>query len=404
MSNEILEQVTAEVRQFNAEEITPIKERLLSLEERATSPNDQKVADLEARLDDATAKYDGLQEEVRLVQSGQQPVAAETKSEPFKGTIFKDIDETRRQLIEGETRTLTLGTTLTSTGKLESEEASAFIDHVVEQTATLSRIQTRRMRNQIANIDRLALSTQKLVAAPGETTTVADANAFTVAQRQLTTTEVVWGENISLSFLEDNIEQAGIEGHIVSLVAKQFGNDLNDLAWNGDSATGTFLAINSGFHKLGLDDSAVVDYDASGDSTAKALAAGMLKAMPSQFRTIPDLTFFWTPAAAQLYADEVAARVSGLGDATLIGGLPTLRYFGVPIVADPHVGSTTADIAMLAPASNLIFGIQRDVTYDTEWKPRERQFELTWTARIDFQHAFGGLNVLADGIVAGVNT
>ena len=93
-----------------------------------------------------------------------------------------------------------------------------------------------------------------------------------------------------------------------------------------------------------------------------------------------------------------------MGDQTLINGLPSLRYFGLPIVADPHVAAKVTDIACLTPASNLIFGIQRDVTFDTEWKPRERQFELTWTARVDFQHAFGGLMVLADSISAAVNT
>ena len=129
----------------------------------------------------------------------------------------------------------------------------------------------------------------------------------------------------------------------------------------------------------------------------------MLRTLPSQFRTIPDLMYFWTPAAAQEYADEVALRATALGDSTLIGGLTGLRYFGIPIVADPHVGATSTDAAILAPASNLIFGIQRDVTYDTEWKPRERLYELTWTARVDFQLGWGGTVVFAKQVPASVN-
>jgi hypothetical protein len=50
-----------------------------------------------------------------------------------------------------------------------------------------------------------------------------------------------------------------------------------------------------------------------------------------------------------------------------------------------------------------VFGIQRDVTYDTEWKPRERHIELTWTARIDFQHVYGAVMVQATGIPTSYN-
>ena len=402
---DVLDGVTEEVRQFQSEEIEPIKTRLLSLEERETAPNDEKVTDLEKRLNDAEQKSADLSEQVRLIEAGHTAPVVEAKSEPFKNTIFNDIDKTRREFLGGEQRTLTLGTTLGSTGKLEPEESSAFIDNVVEQAATLSVIQTRRMRNQIANIDTLGMTSRNLVAAPGEVLSVADTNAFSVSQRQLTTTEVVKGENISLSFLEDNIEGAGVEAHIVGLVAKGFATDLNDLAWNGDETTGTFLAINEGFygHCAADADGNVNEYSATADDTAKKLANSMLRNMPSEYRTIPDLTYFWTPAAAQLYADEISARETALGDSTLQGGLAGLRYFGIPIVADPHVSATTTTVAMLTPASNLIFGIQRDVTYDTEWKPRERQFELTWTARIDYQYAFGGSIVYATSIPAGVN-
>jgi len=410
-----VEEVRSDIRTFTEEQVNPIKERLLSLEERNSSTNDETVIELEKRLIDGEQKLEAMDERIRLAQvEGGLIPAIEKKSEPFKGVIFKDIDETRRGFVNGETRTMTLGTTLTSTGKLEAEEASMFIDFLVEETATLSRIQTRRMRNQIANLDTITVGTRKLVGAGSatpiaETTTAPDANALSVAQRQLNTTEVVWGENITLQFLEDNIEQDGVEGHVVSMVARQFGNDLNDLGWNGDAATGEFLAINTGYRALAAADGGVNDYDASAggtdgaDATAKETLNGMLKTLPSKYRTISDLTYFMTPAFAQSYADDVSGLVTALGDQTLINGLPRLSYFGIPIVPDAAIVATTNTFGTLTPASNLVFGIQRDVTYDTEWKPRERHIELTWTARIDFQHVYGAVMVQATGIPTSYN-
>lgn len=413
--NDAVEEVKADIRTFTEEQVTPIKERLASLEERNSAPTDEVVVDLEKRLLEGEQKLEAMDEQLRLaqVQGGLIP-ATEKKSEPFKGVIFKDIDDTRRQIQNGETRTMTLGTTLASAGKLEAEEASSFVDFLIDETATLSRIQTRRMRNQIANLDTITVGTRKLVGAGSatpiaETTTAPDANAISVAQRQLSTTEVVWGENITLQFLEDNIEEEGVEGRVVSMVARQFGNDLNDLAWNGDGSTGEFLAINTGFRALAAADSGVNDYDASSggtggvDTTAKETLNGMLKTLPSRYRTISDLTYFMTPAFAQSYADDVSGLVTALGDQTLINGLPRLSYFGIPIVPDAAIVATTDTFGTLTPASNLVFGIQRDVTYDTEWKPRERHIELTWTARIDFQHVYGPVMVQATGIPTSYN-
>lgn len=413
--NDAVEEVKADIRTFTEEQVTPIKERLASLEERNSAPTDEVVVDLEKRLLEGEQKLEAMDEQLRLaqVQGGLIP-ATEKKSEPFKGVIFKDIDDTRRQIQNGETRTMTLGTTLASAGKLEAEEASSFVDFLIDETATLSRIQTRRMRNQIANLDTITVGTRKLVGAGSatpiaETTTAPDANAISVAQRQLSTTEVVWGENITLQFLEDNIEEEGVEGRVVSMVARQFGNDLNDLAWNGDGSTGEFLAINTGYRALAAADSGVNDYDASSggtggvDTTAKETLNGMLKTLPSRYRTISDLTYFMTPAFAQSYADDVSGLVTALGDQTLINGLPRLSYFGIPIVPDAAIVATTDTFGTLTPASNLVFGIQRDVTYDTEWKPRERHIELTWTARIDFQHVYGPVMVQATGIPTSYN-
>ena len=45
----------------------------------------------------------------------------------------------------------------------------------------------------------------------------------------------------------------------------------------------------------------------------------------------------------------------------------------------------------MTPASNLVFGIHRDVTQELDWNPRSRQVEMTVSIRFDYQYKFGGI-------------
>ena len=63
-----VEEVKTDIRSFTEETITPIKERLASLEERNSSPGDEVVADLEKRLIDGEQKLEAMNEQIRLIQ------------------------------------------------------------------------------------------------------------------------------------------------------------------------------------------------------------------------------------------------------------------------------------------------------------------------------------------------
>lgn len=352
------------------------------------APTDQKVADLEARLTE-------VQEELRLAQTPRQPEATVSPDE-FRGVIFADSGEAVRLVRQGgDAFTRALGTSLLSSGgQLESDQASAFIDFLVGKTIALSRVNTRRMNSNTALIEELLIASRKITAGTENTApTVAD--SVTTGKRTLTTTEVVWAEDVTLSFLEDNIEKRGAESHIVRMVAQQFGNDLNDLAWNGTGSTTGFVAINAGWLAIAAADSSVNDYDATSDTTAKAVLKGTLKLLPYEFMARPDNAFWCNPAFAQHYADEIASRSTAFGDSVLVNGLTGLRYFGTPLISDPHV---PADKLLLTPASNLQFGVQRVITLDTEWNPRKRAVELTASARIDYEYAKSQAIVLAASI------
>lgn len=387
--NEAIDELRGDIRKFNDEAVDPIKERLASLEERGTAPADEKVSELETRLAEQTTKLDEMGESLRMAQVNEGLIApkVETKSDPFKGMFFRDIDAVRAELLNGQSRAIAVAD-IASAGKLTDETASAFLDYVVGDQPTLGVIERRTMNSPTARLDRIGVGSQKLIAATENGNGTLDTDAISFSARSLSVTEAIWAEDISWSFLEDNIAGGNAEQQIANVVSKAIGEELNDMGWNGDGSTGTFYSINTGFEALALGDSDVVDVDLSADTTVLAALNTLYKTMPSQYRTIGDQRIFCSPAFATEYMEALGGRNTALGDSTLTGGSGGLAYFGIPFTVDRHLTGTEI---YMTPASNLVVGFHRDVTQEMEWNPRKRQVELTFSMRFDFQHKFGGV-------------
>lgn len=173
---------------------------------------------------------------------------------------------------------------------------------------------------------------------------------------------------------------------------------MNDLAWNGDGSTGTFLSINTGFETLAAADGDVADVDmSSGAGTATLLFGKLYNGMPSQYRALGDQRFFVSPGLASSFMTDYATRATAGGDDVMLNGMLGVRYFGVPIVVDRHLDNTKA---YMTPASNFVFGVHRDVTQELDWNPRKRQVELTVSIRFDYQYKFGGVISRGESIVS----
>lgn len=414
---DVVNELRADIAQFTEEQVMPLKERLLSLEERDTAPQDEKVQDVEKRLDEiglqVGEKCEALEEQVRLMQAGNGIVVGEAKAdEPFRGAFIKDVEGARRQF--AEQRTIDSALFSSDAGKLSTETADSFIDFFVNEQTSLSRVDVRRMSGPRATIDRLNFATEKIRLAT-ESGTQAVSDSVTVSRRNLTTSEIIWTEDISQTFLEDNIQRGNVESLIAGKLGQAFGTDMNSLAWRGDTAEAntTFLGVDDGWNHLMEAEGTVIDVDLSGNTTGSVCKDNLnavLKAMPSKYRTINDLAFFCAPGFAQSYADELADRVSVMGDGALVNGFPSLRYFGIPIVPESAFITKSGDTGAaalgaklcLTPQSNLVFGIQRDITVDAEWVPRKRIVEYTMSARVDFEFAFGGVIVLGNQIDSSV--
>lgn len=136
------------------------------------------------------------------------------------------------------------------------------------------------------------------------------------------------------------------------------------------------------------------------DSRARDVLGLALRQLPQRFKGRSDQSFFVPVGFAERYAEETADRQTGLGDQVLVGGFPALRYFGIPVVPEPHLSGDSGDRLLLTPTGNLFFGVQRQLTVDGQWQPRRRVVEYTLTARIDYDYATGAAIVLAEALPA----
>jgi len=392
-----LDSKTAEKFVSVAEDIKGIQDKLNIMNDNNEDPGSEKVKDLEAKLDEMETKQGEVVESVRLMKAGGV-VGSPAEKETLKNFFFKDVGKLREALNDfGETKAVN-SDLFTNGGQLPAEAAMEFWKSVVDQQLTLKAITKRAMMAGTGTTDELTVTARSMVKAT-EGSTISDNNAVDFRRRTITNVEVAWGTDITKTFLEDNIERGNAEQTIVNQVGLQFGNDIADLGWNGDDGSSTtFLAINDGWITLATADANVNDVASyNSDAECSDVMHDWRKGMPTKFRALPDLTYFVPYEFAENYADQVSARLTSLGDAVLINGLPALRYFGHVIIPDPYLASTTG---MYTPASNLYLAYNRAVTMETEWKARKRLIELTLTARNDYQYSSGQAIVLGTSIPA----
>lgn|SRR5678815_4609719 len=408
VSDEVAQQVTK-----SGSDMAEIRAELKKLQDAGAAPNAQVVKDLESRLitNEETIRQMVVQLN-SIAMSGGKKDTDSRDAELFKGHFIHDVVKLKNALqgyhsFTGENQKRAIDSSLFSTGgKLSPETADRFLDFLVEKTVALSRVTTRRMIGPEGKTDELTITARKIRKAT-EGTTQAVAGAIGTKRRTLTSVEIIWTEDITLTFLEDNIERAGAEGHIFRMLGQQFGNDMNDLAWNGntaiDSTPDNFVETNDGWIKIADADADVNDVDAGALTTPSNtdILSAMYRAQQYEFLARLDNGYFMPVPFCQRYAEEVAARETQFGDSVLINGLPSLRYFGLPVVPEPHLYLTSADRGMLTPFANLYHGLQRVVTVDSEWVPRTRVVEITMTARNDYEYATGKAIVLVDNIPAG---
>lgn len=295
-------------------------------------------------------------------------------------------------------------------GILQPDQANRFIDYMWDATVLGQTVRQIRMNAPQREIDKMDLGRR---IARHATEGVDDSvNATPTFSKILLTTEKIrldW--ELTREALEDNIEQAGLEDHIARLMATQLGNDLEDLAINGDDeiTPGTegyaLLKTFDGFHKRAADGRVV---DAEGEVISSDLFSRAYRAMPRKFITRRGQLRFWTSTGVvhDYYkylsqfpeGDRIGFVEQGRGyEVGGEGGATGISPFGIslweiPLIeesdtvveatpSDPHgegtVEANGSSYVELTHPDNRIWGIKRDVEVYREFKPKKDAIEYT---------------------------
>jgi len=413
-----LEKLIAELEKRDAamaatitDQIQPIQKSLDSLNERDTSAGDQKVKELEAKLVDGEQKLEQMREDQRqfmLSVNTNRPDALPESRVNLNGCNFfiKDVAKLKAGIADaragnpGQLDAAT-GADMFPAGEMPPEVANSFIDLAEESAPTLGLATTLRQTANARNIDELRLGQRTMRGQSAELAAVSAPSGVTAARRTTSCVVNILTEDFSLDFLEDNIAQGAAEGQIAGKMIRSFGQQQNDLGWNGrDASSDAFLTLNDGWIALMVADGDVTDLDLASPAAATAeecfgFSFKALLAADARLASLLTLTYFCPPALAQTYAEEVAARETASSDDIQLNGFPNLRYFGRRVVPEPDFSesavseSDTADSVVLTPADNLHWAVQRQLRVDSEWVPRNQMFQYTLAARTDFEYSTG---------------
>ena len=282
------------------------------------------------------------------------------------------------------------------TGILRPEQARRFIDYVWDATTLAQDGRRVTMRANTMELEKINVGDRVIRAANQGVSTYTNTGA-TFSKVELTTKKIRLDWEVSAETLEDNIEGAALEDHLVRLMTNAFGNDIEDLAINGDGSTGSFLSIMNGFINLektspntgagsNLGSAHEVVDTAFTDWTVDKMQS-LILAMPRRYRAITNGLKFY--AGTDTFANIVknngtvianigsteGSRGEFLGGANqTFGEARQTRVLGVPVLEVPYYPAGFVDLTF---PQNRIWGFQRDITVNRFYVPKKDTVEYT---------------------------
>jgi hypothetical protein len=294
-------------------------------------------------------------------------------------------------------------------GLLNPEQSNRFIDYMFDATVLGSQVRTIRMRADTVDIDKVGVGERLMRVATEAVDDGVNAGA-TFSKISLTTKKLRLDWELSTESLEDNIEGDSLEDHIARLMATQAGNDIEDVAINGDTSLSSdpLLKAFDGWRKRALDDAHVVDH--GGSTINRAVFNKALKAMPRKFmQRRNQLKFFAGSNLIQDYIYTLQQDESGFINPESLAasgidspvrtegpaGFTTGNAFGVRVqevplfleTLDGDYSGATGDHGevWLTDPRNLVWGVKREIQVYREFKPKKDTIEYTMYTRVGTQ-------------------
>lgn len=272
-------------------------------------------------------------------------------------------------------------------GILQPEQSRRFIDYIWDATVLANDGRKVTMRANTIELDKVNVGERVIRAAAQADGTYTNANAV-FTKVELTTKKIRLDWEVATESLEDNIEGAALEDHLVRLMTNAFANDLEDLAINGDATTPPFLSIMNGFVNqvvTGGDAHEAVVTVANKEWTPEVLEQ-VIHALPRKYRALKSGLKFYTSTdtfasivrengtnADAIWTYESRNRYLGGSDQTL-GNARQTRALAIPVLEVPYFPD---DYVELTFPQNRVWGFQRDVEVYREFKPKKDTVEYT---------------------------
>ncbi len=288
-------------------------------------------------------------------------------------------------------------------GILRPEQARRFIDYVWDATVLAQDGRRVTMRANTMELEKVNVGERVIRSAAQALGDYTNAGA-TFSKVELTTKKIRLDWEVSAESLEDGIEGAALEDHLVRLMTNAFANDIEDLAINGDGSTAPFLNIMTGFVKKAKDGDAHESVVTVADNAwTTEVMQNIILAMPRKYRALKNnLKFYAGTDAFQgivkhngTLADAIAEAFAGTpagtpanrqayldGNGQTFGGARTTRVLGVDVQEVPYYPAGYVDLTF---PQNRVWGFQRDITVNREYRPKKDTIEYTVFVRFGIQ-------------------
>jgi hypothetical protein len=291
-----------------------------------------------------------------------------------------------------------------ASGILRPEQAQRFIDYVWDATVLAQDGRRVTMRANTMELEKINVGERVIRAAAQAVGNYTNTGA-TFSKVELTTKKLRLDWEVSAEALEDNVEGAALEDHLVRLMTNAFANDIEDLAINGDGATGDFLSIMPGFIKKHQDngDSHESVVTVTDNAWTPEVMQNIILAMPRKYRALKNNLKFYAGTdafagivknngtLADAVAEAFAGRVAGTsanrqayldGGAQTFGGARTTRVLGIDVQEVPYYPAGYVDLTF---PQNRVWGFQRDIVVNREYVAKKDTIEYTVFVRFGIQ-------------------
>lgn len=292
---------------------------------------------------------------------------------------------------------------LSTGGLLNSKQANRFIDMLIEDTVISREARLERMTHPKQMFEKIGFNSRIMNPATEAVDPGAGAESTPATDKvELSTTEGIAIVKIGYSTLEDNIERGQLADHIVRLMAERAGLDLEEVYIQGDEAGSGWLGVNDGILKLAT--THVADKSGADDTSDQADWADVVAAADEAFLRLPK-KYLRNKREWRYYVHEdveyqlrqaLSERSTGAGDRFLLDDAPILVR-GIPVTPVPMLPSTdettagdgnddaTTSPLVLVHPKNIVIGVQRAISIESDRLIRERAVEYVATLRFDVE-------------------